>query len=80
MRSHLLITITTDRKCIVKATCINCSKKQNMEVNIKDLEAWDQGKPIQNALPYLSIEEREMLVSGICSDCWCDDGWCKDLH
>ena len=28
------------------------------------------GELIQDALPYLSASEREMLISGTCDDCW----------
>jgi hypothetical protein len=28
------------------------------------------GVSAQDAFPYLNAEERELLISGICSDCW----------
>jgi hypothetical protein len=31
---------------------------------------WQMGELIQNVAPELSPEERELLISGICSECW----------
>jgi len=41
-----------------------------MSVNRQDVADWREGKYIQNAMPYLSADEREILVSGICGDCF----------
>ena len=31
---------------------------------------WSEGELVQIAFPYLSAEERETLISGICPKCW----------
>ena len=38
---------------------------------------WSDGELAQVAFPYLSADEREMLITGICPTCWdkmFDDG------
>jgi len=37
----------------------------------RDFIRWEEeGELIQNALPYLSADERELLISGICGGCF----------
>lgn len=35
-----------------------------------DLEAWKNGKPIQEAMPYLSADDREFILTGITAEEW----------
>jgi hypothetical protein len=39
-------------------------------VNITDVADWKLGEMIQDAMPYLSSAERELLISRTCDDCW----------
>ena len=55
--------------CIV-TRCPFCGHANEVEVNEADYWDWQDGELAQNAFPYLSAEEREMLISGICPDCW----------
>ena len=41
-----------------------------MAVNIDDYTSWENGELIQNAMPYLTADEREVLISGICGPCF----------
>ena len=43
-----------------------------LDVFPEDGRSWCQYRPqlIQKQFPYLKPEEREMLLSGICPDCW----------
>ena len=50
--------------------CPFCGKTHSVWVNEIDYYAWEQGELAQDAFPYLSAEEREVLISGICSPCW----------
>jgi len=58
------------------ATCNRCKGQTEMMVNINDYAAWedDRGKPegllIQDAMPYLTVDEREVLISGTCGKCF----------
>ena len=51
-------------------TCPFCGEEHLISVNTEDYWAWEDGELVQNAFPYLSADEREMLISGICPTCW----------
>ena len=55
----------------IKTTCPICNKEHIVNVQEKD---WDNYKNnnelVQNAFPYLTADERELLITGICNDCW----------
>lgn len=36
----------------------------------QDINKWMEGTFIQDALPYLSPDDREMLISRTCPTCW----------
>lgn len=50
--------------------CICCQKSNNITCNWKDFNKWEQGASIQNAMPYLTNGERELLISGVCNNCF----------
>lgn len=60
----------TNLDCTVITVCPFCGKGHEILVNEDDYYDWDDGKLAQEAFPYLSAEEREMLISGICPTCW----------
>jgi hypothetical protein len=41
------------------------------------VERWQSGDYIQDALPMLSADERELLISGICGHCF-DTMFCEE--
>lgn len=59
-----------DRNDTLTAQCRDCKKTFELKVNIADVKAWRQGTLIQKALPYLTPDERELLISGICGGCF----------
>jgi len=38
--------------------------------DIEDYNDWQNGKLIQNAMPYLTADEREFLMTGVTSEEW----------
>lgn len=56
--------------CVINTTCPICKKDHPVNVRAEDYEAWQNGELVQNAFPYLSAEARELLITGICPDCW----------
>ena len=58
------------REVCVVTTCPFCGRSNAVEVNEIDYLDWQDGKMAQDAFPYLSADEREMLISGIDSECW----------
>lgn len=51
-------------------TCPFCGKSVSVWVNEVDYYDWQDGELAQNAFPYLTAEQREVLISGICPTCW----------
>lgn len=54
----------------VATHCPFCGKDSEIKVEMDDFFAWQDGVSTQNAFPYLSADEREQLISGICPNCW----------
>ena len=50
--------------------CRYCNSSQTLLVDMQDVDRWEDGELIQDALPYLSKSERELLISGMCENCW----------
>lgn len=50
--------------------CPFCRKVNEVSTNEMDWLAWECGANAQDAFPYLSSAEREMVMSGICPTCW----------
>lgn len=50
--------------------CPFCGKVNSVMVAADDYAAYLEGMLIQDALPYLSADEREMIKTGICGGCW----------
>jgi len=61
---------TNNHEVTVVTFCPFCGKANEIEVNEMDYLDWQDGALVQDAFPYLSAEEREMLISGICPTCW----------
>ena len=56
--------------CVV-TYCPFCGHAHEIEVNEADYDDWKDGILLaQDAFPYLSADERETLISGICGECW----------
>ena len=55
----------------IDTICPFCGKTTTIKIRrVADYHAWENGALAQNAFPYLSANEREMLISGICPTCW----------
>lgn len=54
----------------IEAVCCQCSKVEVLEVKRTQYEAWKKGAFIQDAFPHLNADERELLISGICGECF----------
>ena len=55
---------------VVAVPCRSCKEVTDLTVNIEGFIAWQGGELIQNALPELDADQRELLISGICPKCW----------
>jgi hypothetical protein len=51
--------------------CNHCNCAYTLSVNPDDFGRWCVGEElIQDAMPYLSAGERELLISNTCDGCW----------
>lgn len=60
----------TDRNDTVTVNCRVCKESHTLMVNTNDLQSWATGSYIQDVMPYLSADERELLISRTCGVCW----------
>ena len=58
----------------VATACPFCGHANFVEVNENDLFDYEDGGKAQDCFPYLTANEREALISGICPACW-DKMW-----
>lgn len=55
----------------IETQCPVCQTKNNVVVPLADYLSWHTGrKLVQAAFPYLNADERELLMTGICKQCW----------
>lgn len=51
--------------------CIECGKVIEISMTFEQYVAWKYKKDlVQNIFPELNKELREVLISGICPECW----------
>lgn len=61
---------TTDTLTVI-TTCPLCGANSEVTGPEQAILAWARGEMlIQDALPMLSLEERELLITGIDAACW----------
>lgn len=63
-------TQTKELKMKLQETCAKCDTEVLICVEFDDYEAWRNGECIQNVMPYLTADQREILISGLCGDCY----------
>ena len=56
----------------IQRICPYCGRLQILEVNENQYNDYLAGKPIQVAFPDSSPDDRELILSGICPECWED--------
>ena len=54
----------------IETMCPFCGKKQIVTVKSEDYDKWENGELVQIAFPYLTSNERETLITGICDNCF----------
>jgi uncharacterized protein (DUF169 family) len=55
---------------IVQRSCPECGKSNSVKVDTAGYQAWASGEKIQVALPTLTIEQREILITGLDDACF----------
>ena len=57
-------------KDAVSVACAYCLEVHTFECSTRGVVAWQAGELIQNALPYLNANDRELLQTQICGTCF----------
>lgn len=55
---------------VITSSCCVCGKRSRVKVPEDGFTAWKSGELIQNALPHLTEDERELLITGTHPLCW----------
>ena len=53
--------------------CPLCKSVETFEVFPDDYERYEKGTFVQDAFPYLSVDQRERLITGLCDKCFPSD-------
>ena len=61
-----------DYKIIKTSNLTGKTNTMIIRLDIQDINSWKDGMLIQNALPYLTSEEREFLITGATPEEWDD--------
>lgn len=59
-----------ERPVTLTYTCEECGYSENITMKFKDHAAWKGGTLIQDALPYLTDNQRELMISRTCGPCF----------
>ena len=55
---------------LITTTCPLCGDTEDIYTPTKNFIDWEDGMLIQKAMPFLSDDDRERLVSGLCPACF----------
>lgn len=56
----------------ITVVCDRCNRKFEIPATEEQLADWRSGTVIQKAMPEVDAFQRELLISGICGDCFDD--------
>ena len=54
----------------LECLCDHCEYAENILVNEADYDAWHNGVFIQDAFPYHTAGQRELMISNTCDNSW----------
>lgn len=56
---------------LIRKACVECGNVIEFDVRAEDYDLWKEKKVlIEDALWYITPDKREILLSGICGNCW----------
>ena len=64
-----VLIMAKTRDYVITDRCVFCGKPHSVIVNHTDYNKWRSGALAQSVFDYLSIDDREFLISGICPSC-----------
>lgn len=70
MNNSILVHDEEGSNIRITADCLECKTCYSFLINTTGYFAWRAGALIQNVLPTLSIDYKELLISGVCGRCF----------
>lgn len=70
LRGNLEAIRNGDGTINVVGNCVFCGKSYKVTVDEKGFDEWESGEPIQYALPKVSVDDKDFLISGISPEGW----------
>lgn len=64
------VVATCEPTTVITKECPFCFKTGSVRVKLSEFQAWRDGMLIQNAFKSLNADQRELLMTGICPQCW----------
>ena len=55
---------------ILEKKCPICGKMNEFECTESEWDEYKKGGLVQNCFPHATPEQRELLMTGICPECW----------
>lgn len=66
-----MVAISNNRNDIADIRCVHCGRYFTIFYNREHMVDWLSGSlSIQDAMPYMTAGERELFISGTCSECF----------
>jgi hypothetical protein len=70
-KGGIMVAVVDNRCDSGSIPCLTCGNEYVIIYNREDMMSWLSGKDfIQDAMPYLSANERELLLSRTCGECF----------
>ena len=57
-------------KIVRKSILTGITRTRDIDITFEQYDAWANGELIQDAMPHLSVADREFIVNGITDDEW----------
>ena len=54
----------------IRIKCVSCGKTFTLEVEKENWEKYTRGSMLQDALPELTADERELIINQLCGTCF----------
>jgi hypothetical protein len=71
MSARMFMSTPLSDKCICIGKCLYCNKSYCTDaIKKEDVTKYKNGAMVQEAFPYLSVDDREFIISGVCSKCF----------
>lgn len=61
---------SNSRNRTLELQCDHCGFVYSLLINSEDIIRYQSGTLVQDAFPYLSAGERELIISRTCNSCW----------